>query len=53
VLECLDGQTRVDEVAPLVAAAFRLPDLPTREVDDCLARFEAEGLVEAPRQGGR
>jgi hypothetical protein len=53
VLECLDGQTRVDEIAPLVAAAFRLPGPPTKEVDDCLARFEGEGLVEVPRQAGR
>jgi hypothetical protein len=53
VLEALDGQTRVDEVARLVEAAFRLDRAPAAEVDALLARFAAEGLIDGTRQRGR
>ena len=45
VLECCDGATRVDELPALLGAAFRLDADPLVEVDACLARLVAEGLV--------
>lgn len=45
VLECCDGATRVDELPALLAAGFRLGSDPVAEVDACLARLQAEGLV--------
>ncbi|MFO1283738.1 MAG: PqqD family protein [Burkholderiales bacterium] len=51
VLECLDGRTRVDELAGLVARAFRLPEAPIAEIEACLERFDSEGLIEAGATG--
>jgi hypothetical protein len=45
VLECCDGATRVEELPALLSAAFRLDADPFDEVEACLARFSAEGLV--------
>lgn len=45
VLECCDGATRADELPALLAAAFRLDGDPLDEVDACLARLLAEGLI--------
>jgi hypothetical protein len=45
VLEGCDGSTRADELPALLAAAFRLEADPVAEVDACLARLLAEGLV--------
>lgn len=47
VLECCDGATRVDVLPALLGAAFRLESDPLTEVDACLARLVAEGLVDA------
>ncbi len=45
VLECCDGATRIDELPALLGAAFRLDAAPHDEVESCLARLTAEGLV--------
>ena len=48
VLESCDGTTPVGDLPPLVAAAFRLDAEPLDEVDACLRRLLAEGLLVEP-----
>ncbi len=45
VLESCDGATPVEALRELLAAAFRLDGDPVDEVDGCLRRLMAEGLV--------
>ena len=56
VLECCDGATRVEELPALLGAAFHLDANPFDEVEACLTRLTAEGLVTVdvePQAGGR
>ncbi|MEO8487351.1 MAG: PqqD family protein [Betaproteobacteria bacterium] len=54
VLESCDGATRADALPALVGAAFALPREPVDEVNACLQRLLAEGLVveSVPPQAG-
>ena len=56
VLECCDGATSVEELPALLGAAFHLDANPFDEVEACLTRLTAEGLVTVdvePQAGGR
>jgi PqqD family protein of HPr-rel-A system len=45
ILELCDGTLTAAQIAGLIEEAFGLPSPPTQEVDDALAKLEAEGLV--------
>ncbi len=45
VLQMCDGSLRAAELAEVVAAAFRLPAVPRREIEDCLRSFLDERLI--------
>ena len=48
VLESCDGATPVAELAALLASAFQLQADPVAEVDGCVRRLLAEGLLLGP-----
>jgi PqqD family protein of HPr-rel-A system len=45
ILELCDGTLTAAQIAGLIEDAFGLPAAPRQEVDDALAKLEAEGLV--------
>jgi PqqD family protein of HPr-rel-A system len=45
LLEACDGNTTARELCGLLAEAFGLDAAPMEEVEDCLARLLAEGLL--------
>lgn len=46
VFTLCDGQHSVDDIAKVLAAAFELDTPPTESVEECLAGFEKEGLLQ-------
>ena len=47
LLESCDGNLRARELPELLAAAYGLSDLPSSEVESCLAKLLDEGLLVA------
>lgn len=45
VLELCTGDTRADEMAGLLQAAYDLPDPPDAEARQCLEQLRREGLI--------
>jgi PqqD family protein of HPr-rel-A system len=45
ILEMCDGTLTAAQIAELISDAFDLPAQPRQEVDDALAKLEAEGLI--------
>lgn len=46
VWELCDGSTNAEEISRILGDAFDLPELPTADVDGCLEKLVAEGLIE-------
>lgn len=45
LLELCDGKTTVAELPALLRAAYDLPEAPTGDVSECLAKLLEEGLI--------
>jgi len=45
VLECCTGENSVEKIENVLQEAFGLPEVPKKEVSDCLKTLFKEGLI--------
>jgi Coenzyme PQQ synthesis protein D (PqqD) len=45
VLECCTGTNSVSEIGNILQEAYDLPEIPEKEVNDCLNNLYKEGLI--------
>jgi hypothetical protein len=46
VLECCTGRNSVYKIGSIVQEAYDLPEIPEKEVNDCLNNLYKEGLIQ-------
>src|SRR5215510_12477201 len=51
VLELSNGRRAPNEIAVLLKEAYKLPEVPVKEVDETLAKMTAEGLIDTRSAG--
>jgi transcriptional regulatory protein LevR len=45
VLECCTGENSVSKIGSILREAYDLPEIPEKEVNDCLDNLYKEGLI--------
>ncbi len=46
VLECCTGKNTVEDIENIVQTAYKMREIPKKEVNDCLNTLFKEGLIE-------
>jgi transcriptional regulatory protein LevR len=46
ILECCTGENSAVQIGKIVQEAYDLPEIPEKEVNDCLNKLHEEGLIQ-------
>ncbi len=46
ILECCTGANSAIQIGRIVQEAYNLPEIPEKEVNDCLNKLHEEGLIQ-------